>query len=597
MNSLESLLSELRRRKVFRVLVGYCTGALVVIEAANNVFPALNLPSWAARLMVWLALLGLPIALGLAWAFDVTAQGIRRTPDAPDEPISGAPRLRRRVPAKAWAAAAVVIVAVAGVAAYALRRGAARAAAESDEADLSVAVLPFVNMSGDSASEFFSDGITEEILDALSNVPGLRVPARTSSFAFKGKSGDVAEIGRQLRVTHVLEGSVQRAGDRVRITAQLVDARSGFHQWSHAYTLQVTDVFAVEDEISRDIARQLQVRLDPGVRLAHGGTDDPQAHDLYLQGRRLIFAPARGDRWKANLMEAITTFQRALAVDSTYALAWSGIADAYNRLADDFWAPREADPRAKQAALRALALDPDLAQAHGALGQTLLFYDWDFRGAERELRRAIALDPDDPLPHAILGSFYEMQRRFHEAKAEAALAVRADPGTPRWENELLAARVGDGEGEHLFDSLKAVVRTKPHDEQALYRLIIVADYSGHWKESAAYMAAGKKEFPDWNHPRLTDPLFLARAGDTLAARRGLDSILAHAGGHYLRATRIAAAYAALGDRDAALQWLERAYRDRDDSLIYLDAWDWWDPLRGDPRFEDLRRRVGLPFRG
>ncbi|HET7463116.1 MAG TPA: hypothetical protein VFJ82_17820 [Longimicrobium sp.] len=594
MNALDHLLAELRRRRVFRVLVGYCAGAMVVIEAVNNIFPALALPAWASHLVVVLALLGLPVALGLAWAFDVTPRGIRRTPEEPDGPAPQAPPVRRRVPGKVAAAGVAGMVAVAGVAAYA---GLGRGAAAPGEAEFSVAVLPFVNMSGDSANEYFSDGITEEILDALSNVPGLRVPARTSSFAFKGRSGDVAEIGRQLRVTHVLEGSVQRAGDRVRITAQLVDARSGFHQWSHAYTVQVTDVFAVEDEISRDIARQLQVRLSPGVRLTRGGTDNPQAHDLYLQGRRLIFAPAGGDRRKANLMEAITTFQRALAVDSTYALAWSGIADAYNRLADDYWAPREADPRAKQAALRALALDPNLAQAHAALGQTLLFYDWDFRGAERELRRAIALDPDDPLPHEQLGFFYEMQRRFHEAKAEHMTAARADPATPQWETNFMRTRALDGEGEHLYDSLRAVVRSRPHDNRARYQLIIVADLTRHWREEAAYIAEARKAFPgEWIQSSPGDPLLYARAGDTLAARRGMDSLLAHAAGHYQAATSFAAAHAALGDRDAALQWLERAYQDRDYALVFLDSDDFWDPLRGDPRFEDIRRRVGLPYR-
>lgn len=591
MDSLQSFIAELKRRRVFRVLVGYCAAGLVVIEAANNIFPAIDLPSWAARLVVVLTLLGLPVALGLAWAFDLTPDGVRRTPEGEGPPAAEGSRSRSRMPSKVKLAIAAVVVGAAVVVAYARFRPRAAAA---DESARSVAVLPFVNMSGDSASEYFSDGITEEILDALSNVPGLRVPARTSSFAFKGKSGDVEEIGRQLHVTHLLEGSVQRAGDRVRITAQLVDARSGFHQWSHVYTLQVTDVFAAEDEISRDIARQLQLRLDRGVRLARGGTDNPQAHDLYLRGRRLIFSPPGREGWKANLLESITTFQRALEIDSTYALAWSGIADAYNRLADDFWAPRDADPRAKQAALRALALDPNLAEAHGALGQTLLYYDRDFRGAERELRRAIVLNPDDPVAHQILGQFYTMQRRFKEATAEAMAAVRVDPGNPLWQTDVFGARSQDAGGERLFDSLQTAVRAHPHDPWARSWLILVAINSGHWREAAANLTEGKREFPGWRYVGPEDPLIYAWAGDTLQARRGLDSLmLARSRGSYLRGTRIAAAYAALGDRDAAMQWLERAYRDRDASLIYLDAWNWWVPLRGDPRFEDLRRRVGL----
>jgi len=584
MASTGSFLSELKRRRVFRVLAGYCAAALVAIEAANDIFPALDLPVWTVRLVVVLAILGLPVALCLAWAFDVTPEGLQRTPGLP-----GTPLVRRRV--ALYAAAAAVLAVGGGVAYGRFRHGGAGRA--GPEAGVSVAVLPFVNLTGDPSNEYFSDGVTEEILDALSNVPGLRVPARTSSFAFKGKPGDVTAIGRQLRVTHVLEGSVQRAGNRVRITAQLVDARSGYHQWSQVYTLELKDVFAAEDELSREIARQLELRLDPRVRLARGGTGDPQAHDLYLQGRALLFAPTdSAGEWKRNLMEAITVFHRALTADSTYALAWSGIAFAYSRLADDFWPPRDAYPRAREAVLRAVALQPDLAEVRIALAEVLYFHDWNYAAGDREVRLALSLDPENASAHALLAWRYTAERRFADARREAGTAARLDPANPGRSYQLLTTRGMAGEARHLLDSLHAAAAARPGDMSAKFSFFYVAFWSAQWKEAASMLTVLRREAPRWYHPSNPNvALVWAKAGNTAEARSSLDSVVAYARDHYVRASTVAAGYAALGERDTAARWLERAYRERDGGLLELGAWDWWDALREDPRFEAIRRRV------
>ncbi|MFL5385605.1 MAG: hypothetical protein ACJ8GN_24055 [Longimicrobiaceae bacterium] len=605
MASVGSILSEMKRRRVFRVLAGYCAAALIAIEAANNIFPALEFPPWAMRLVVVLALVGLPVAIILAWTFDLTAEGLTRDTGARADGGGRRRRGRGRGQADRAAAApapagrargsrlplyvtAAVVLALAGVAAYGRfgRAGAARGA------ERSVAVLPFANLSGDPANEYFSDGVTEEILNALANVPGLRVPARTSSFAFKGKSGDVAEIGRQLRVSHVLEGSVQRAGGRVRITAQLVDARTGYHLWSRAYTLEPRDLFAAEDEISRDVARQLQIRLDRGARLARGGTGDPRAHDLYLQARAVTFSGGKErEDWKANLLEAIRIYQQALQVDSTYALAWSGISDAYAILADDFWPPRDAYPQARSAALRALALDPDLAEAHNSLSSVLYFFDWNYAGGDRENARTLELNPASPLGHGKRAFHYLMLRRFADAARESETAGRLDPGNvDRWRFDILGFRALTGEADHLLDSLRAAMAARPGDLYAHGLAYEIAFRSGRWKEAAALLPGLHRKAPGWQYS-VQEAMVLARAGDTLQARRRLDETLAYTRGHYVRPAYISAAYAALGERESALQWLERAYDARDGTLLELHVWDWWDPLRGDPRFEAVKRRV------
>jgi adenylate cyclase len=592
MRSVTAFLSELRRRRVFRVLVGYCAAALAVIGAANDILPALSLPAWTVSLVVVLALVGLPVALVLAWAFDVTPDGVTRTPDE-DEAPGAAPAPSGARPTRARYAAVGIVVLAAGAAAYAWFALAARTGDGADVAH-SVAVLPFVNLSGDPANEYFSDGLTEEILNALANVPELNVPARTSSFAFKGKAEDVVVIGQRLRVTHLLEGSVQRAGDRVRITAQLIDARSGLHQWSHTYTIETKDLFAAEDEISRDVARELRVRLAPRVVLARGGTDDPRAHDLYLQGLATLYAPAPSrEAWKAHMLDAIRDFQGALAVDSTYALAWSGIADAYSLLSDDFWPPREAQPRAKEALLEALALDPGLAEAHASLGAMLLWFDWDRAGAERELRRALTLNPRYALAHMHLSGLYQTRRQFREGAAEMAAAERLDPENPRLRGFLDQARTRAGEGGPLRDSLQAAVRAHPGDHELELRLLGVVIAAERWRDAAALT-------PGASGDSLLAPLCACAVlipvsvGDTPTARRRLDRQVAYAHEHYVRPADIAAGYMALGEKETALRWLERGFRERDQTMISLDEDDYWAPLRGDPRFEAIRRRVGLP---
>jgi TolB-like protein len=281
----------------------------------------------------------------------------------------------------------------------------------------SVAVLPFTNLSPEPGNEYFSDGMTEELITALGKVAGLRVVARTSAFAFKGRNADVREIGHALNVGTVLEGSVRRAGHRLRVTAQLINVADGYHLWADEYDRELRDVFQVQDELARAIVGALRVPLQlmalPDSALVRVATADPGAHDLYLQGR--VFW---NQRTPSALQTAARYFERAIARDSTYAEAYAGLAEAYVLLPEYADAPpRETFAKVKAAALRALTLDSTLGQAHAALGYAYMRYDWDWRGAEREFRRAVALTPSYPTAHQWYALYLITVGRSEEALA------------------------------------------------------------------------------------------------------------------------------------------------------------------------------------
>ncbi|MEO5509966.1 MAG: tetratricopeptide repeat protein, partial [Longimicrobiales bacterium] len=297
------------------------------------------------------------------------------------------------------------------------------AASDNDALPNSVAVLPFVNVGADPKNEYFSDGVTEEILDAVSRIPGIKVAARTSSFAFKGKSEDISEIARRLRVANILEGSVQRSGDQVRITAKLVKANDGFQVWSEHYTRPAADLFAVEDEISRSIATALRTTLAADAVLASGGTADVGAHQYYLLGL---------DSWsrrnKAAVHDAEAYFSKAIAADSTYALAHAGLALALSVLPnyDPDVAPAPTFDRGRAAANRALALDPNSAQAYAALSQIAQYQD-SLASAARLAKRAIAINPNYATAHQWLAEVYWLEGRNAEALAQIKTALQLDP--------------------------------------------------------------------------------------------------------------------------------------------------------------------------
>jgi adenylate cyclase len=373
----------LSRRRVFRVVVIYAVAGWLVIEVSATVLPALKLPEWTTTFVILLVALGFIIAVGLAWAFDIGPEGIERTPPKrqiqdEDEP-TGAPA--SAPPELAPAASPAAVPASEST-------PTSKPAAATDDRR-SIAVLPFVNMSGDPENEYFSDGIAEEILNLLVKLPQLRVASRTSSFVFKGEKINIPDVAQKLAVGTVLEGSVRRAGDRVRITAQLIEVDTDSHLWSETYDREMRDVFAIQDDIARSIVAALEVTLTPRDRraLQYVATEDAKAYDYYLRGRRYFFKLTR-----RHFHTAIRMFRKAIEQDPNFALAYAGLADAYSMLYQWADASEENISKANEASIKAITLDPDSAEANAARG-TALAINGKHDEAERAFENAILLNP------------------------------------------------------------------------------------------------------------------------------------------------------------------------------------------------------------
>ncbi len=458
-----------------------------------------------------------------------------------------------------WLTGAALVLAAAG---FFLWRNRTPAPAASPS---SVVVLPFLDLSPQKDQEYFSDGLTEEIIDALSRVPNLRVVARTSAFAFKGKSNDVRQIGRQLNVDAVLEGSVRKSGDQLRITAQLNRVSDGTHLWSRTYDRQLRDVFDVQQEISQSIANQLRAGSVPARR---AGTADLAAYDLYQEGRYFFNKQEYPDSyWKA-----IDRYQKAIQRDPNFALAYSGLADAYAYLAENFavW-PKEVMPKARDAARKAVALDDNLAEAHTSVGIVKLDYDWDPDGAQRELRRALDLNPGSGWVHHWYAHSLEAQGRLDEAMPEMRAALALDPLSVifYWDigNELLMAKRYDDALAHL---------AKANELFPNFPIIL-------WEQAEAYRQKGDQAASDRviatlkaAHPEMEqEPTFLAllgtaaaRAGRKAEARQILDRVEQFHRKQYVEPVMVLSLALALADRAAFHRWLERSREDRSTFFLY-----------------------------
>jgi serine/threonine protein kinase/Flp pilus assembly protein TadD len=451
-----------------------------------------------------------------------------------------------------------------------------------------IAVLPLANLSADPENEYFSDGMTEEIINALAKVPGIQVASRTSSFAFKGKDPDVRTIGERLGVTSVLSGSVRKSGSRIRIAAQLVNVENGYSLWSESYDRQLEDVFAIQDEISRAIVDALKLRLAAESAPLVVPTANLEAYNLYLKGRFFF-----NKFTEQGLKKGLEYFQHALLQDPGYARAFAGIADCWSNLADDWVVPDDAYPRAKAAALRALEHDPELAEAITSVGKVLAWYEWDFAGAEHELERAVTLNPNYAEAHFVFGSVLPSVGRLPDAIDEMRKALTLDPLSAHDSGWLARFHLYAGDYDAAIAQARKTIELNEHYFRAFL-------YIG-----SATLAQGDAEAAlDWyRRGQVLDTA--VRSYDALIAgplavlgrREEAEEILARleeeSRQQYVRAEILAMGYAATGDFDRAFGCLERAFHARSAGLVYLHVDPGYAPLRGEPRFADLVRRIGL----
>ncbi|MBK5097254.1 MAG: tetratricopeptide repeat protein, partial [Gemmatimonadetes bacterium] len=415
-------LAELKRRKVFRVTAVYGAASFGILQAADILFPRVGLPDWTVTLVAALALAGFPLALILSWAYERTPDGVQKTDPAVTgelEAIASEPA-RNRWPLGLAALGGIVLLAFSAW--WVLGRPDSADARTYD----SIAVLPFIDMTGNPENEYLGDGLAEELLNALAGVEGLKVASRTSTFAFKGSNVGATEIGDSLDVATVLEGSVRTSPDRLRVTAQLIDADTGFHLWSETYDRAPADLLDIQDDLTQQIMDALAVQLAPSATggerpVVQRGTENPEAYDYFLQGR-FFWNKRTGE----DLDVAVGLFEKAIEADSNFAAAYAGIADA--RVVPAGWGddPGTALDTAEAYARRALEIDPALAQAHTALAYTQLM-DLDLQAAEASFRRAIELDPGYPTGHQWYAEVLVATDRDAEAIEQLRLAESLDP--------------------------------------------------------------------------------------------------------------------------------------------------------------------------
>jgi adenylate cyclase len=595
---IENFFAELKRRNVYKVAIAYAVVSWLLIQAASIFFPAFDAPPWAMKIFIIVIIFGFPVALIFSWAFEITPEGIKL-----ESEIEPSKSIKRRTGRKIVATTIALAVVAAGLFVYQLVRSKsavmsrpvtqpeARPGFQSEAATVapnkSIAVLPFVNLSADKGDEYLSDGMTEELLNVLTKVKGLRVPGRSASFAFKGKTEDniFRKVGEQLHVNAVLEGSVRKAGDKLRITAQLINVADGYHLWSETYDGDMKDILAMQSDVAQRVVRALQVQLgvEEARALTKKPTENAEAYRLYLLGR-YHFAKFTRIGWT----NAIHYFEQALQVDPNYALAYCGLADTYGWAGGQIVAGKEAWAKEKELALKALALDPNLAEAHLSLG-VAFFSALDLDASEKELERAVELNPNLALAYDQYGWTYMAGGRFDEAIAKEKKALELDPLNILFNTDLgfflsWARRYDEGIAQlHKTLELDA---NNPLARQTL-------GWCLHWKGKKAeavvefQKAAALDDLP-WYKGSLG--YAYAASGDRAKAEQVLRDLDEMAKKQYVSPASRASVYLGLGDKARALDWIEKAYDDRD-PLLWWNADQLYDSVRNEPRFQAVMRKV------
>jgi TolB-like protein len=578
--NVRSFFTELKRRNVYKVAIAYGVVAWLLMQVASQIFPFFEIPNWAVRLVVLLLVIGFPVAVILAWAFELTPEGIKRT-DFADELPTKAPRNR------GW----IYVVIVAGaisVGVFFLGRYTSSKQGPKTPAK-SIAVLPFENLSRDPDNAYFAEGVRDELLARLSKATDLKVISIRSSEQLKSSLDDLSQIARRFGVANILAGSVQRSSDQVRVNVQLVRGENNAHLWADTFDRKLTDIFKIESEIAEKITTTLQATLSGSEQkaIAAQPTQNTEAHQLYLKGRYLW-----NRRTAENLKKALTYFEQAAEKDPRYALAYAGIADTCS-LIPIYGAgtPQEYLPRARAAAGKAIKLDNDLAEAHASLGY-VFFLDFERPQSAQEFVRAISLNPSYATAHQWYATLpLAMEGKFDQVIGEIKRALELDPVSPIISAELGRMYVLARRYDEAISQLRNTVEMNPEFYWGHRFLGYALELKGSTIEA---IAEYHKAFELSDDPVVL--AMLAHAEGTIGrqseARQILAQLTEQARTRYVSGYAFSVMYLGMGEKNEALDWIERATRDHGDYFIKFIAVDpYFDSLHGDPRFEALVSRM------
>ncbi|MEY2555234.1 MAG: hypothetical protein QOF93_378 [Verrucomicrobiota bacterium] len=582
--------AELKRRNVYKVAVAYIVAGWALSQGIAQVFPVFDIPNWVIRLIVLFIIIGLPIALILAWMFELTPQGIKRTETA--DAMPAATRKKKHVWIYVVVIGVLLSIGLFLLGRYSAVNGAPRQSEAATVPDKSIAVLPFDNLSRDPDNAYFAEGVQDEILTRLAKVADLKVISRTSTQRFKSAPSDLRDIAKQLGVMNILEGSVQKANDQVRVNVQLINALTDAHLWADTYDRKLLDIFSVESDIAKTIADTLQAKLSGSEKTAISKkpTANPEAYELYLKARFFW-----NKRTGADLKTAAQYFERALTADPSYGSAYAGLAQSYLLIpVFGAGAPRDFFPKAMVAAHRAIKLDETSAEGHSALAMLVLF-DFKFKESEEEFRRAIELNPNYATAHHWFGnSLLVTLGRFDEAIKEGERAVELDP---------LSLIINADLGSTLM-----IARRYDEAIAQLRRTLVFDGNFGyaHWNLGEALYLKGDVPAAISEYEKAAalddDPQILALLGRAYAdtgkreqALEILQKLNEKGQQHYVRKYLYTVVYTGLGDKATAIDYLEKANEDGDTpDTTWLKVDPIFDPLRNEPRFQQLIAKMFPP---
>ncbi len=588
---MDNFFAELKRRNVYKVAVAYAVVGWLLMQIASQIFPFFEIPNWAVRLVVLLLIIGFPIALIIAWAFEATPEGIKRT--------EAADAAGQRSRGGAWIYIVLIGAALSvGLfflgrytagratpqpASEELRRG-EQGAATAAIPQKSIAVLPLLNESGDPRDEYFSDGLSEELIAALAQISGLKVIGRSSSFRFKDRKEEPRTIGEKLGVSTLLDGTVRKQGERVRIVAELVNAADGIQLWTRTFDRELKDIFAVQQEIARAVAESLRVTLlgseEKSTQMA---TNSVEAHNAYLQGH---FYSVR--RNAEDYRKAIDYFDQAIQLDPNYALAYAERSEVWTVIGDLTGQRSTAFPNARSDAEKAVAIAPSLAEAHAALGWVRAFAEWKFAEGLSELQRAKELSPANPTANDLLARVIVYTGRMEEAEHQARQAVELDPLSAAAQFTLGRVLFYAGKLDEAYAAGRKLAELQPSASSSHRWQVLVAVQRG---DGETALREAQLE-PDES----IRPFELALAhyirGDKKASDAALADLVAHS--REGLAYQIAQVYAVRGEKDNAFEWLQIAFDNHDGGMPSLLVDPVLRGLRDDPRYKNLVAKVGLP---